>query len=152
MKKCAKCKKEKELDFFKNRSDKKHLKKSYCVDCEKEIGRSRNKYQRNKYAENNSYREKLLARNKKRAKENPEAVKKEVKRHQEKHRDKYLARQWLRRAVNRGKIVKPKNCQRCNLEKDRIEGHHDDYSKRLEVEWLCVDCHKLEHGKLDIRS
>lgn len=148
MKKCAKCKEEKELDFFKNRSDKPHLKKSYCLDCEKEIGRSRNEYHRKKYAENPSYRKKSLARNKKRAKENPDAIKNEVKKHYKKHREKYLARQWLRRAVSRGKIMKPKKCERCGQIKDRIEGHHHDYSKRLDVEWLCVDCHKLEHGKL----
>ena len=117
--------------------------------CKKQnIKKKKSGYFQKKYQENPSYREKTLARNKKRAKENPEAVKLEVKRHQEKNREKYLARQCLRRAVNRGKIIKPVNCERCGMKKERIEGHHNDYSKRLDVEWLCVDCHKLEHGKL----
>lgn len=99
------------------------------------------------YAANENARKAALDRNKKRAKVSPEKVRAEVKRHQEKHRDKYLARQWVRRAVARGKIIKPKNCQICNIEASRIEGHHEDYSKRLEVLWLCVDCHKKIHGK-----
>ena len=99
------------------------------------------------YEKNPKYREQSLARNKKRAKVNPEKIREEIKRHQEKHRDKYLARQCLRRAVLRGKIQKPSNCERCNMVVGRIEGHHTDYSKRLDVIWLCVDCHKKEHGK-----
>lgn len=105
-------------------------------------------YQLKKYREDPKYKEKSLARNKKRAQVSPEKVRAEIKRHQEKHRDKYLARQDLRRAVARGKIIKPKCCELCNKEAERIEGHHQDYSKRLEVIWMCVDCHKSEHGKL----
>lgn len=101
-----------------------------------------------KYKENAEYRKKNLARNKKRAQVSPEKVRAEIKRHQEKNRDKYLARQTLRRAVSRGKIIKPKCCQMCNKQDKRIEGHHTDYTKRLEVLWLCVDCHKHIHGKL----
>lgn len=101
-----------------------------------------------KYREDPKYKEKSIARNKKRAQVSPEKVRAEVKRHQEKNREKYLARQDLRRAVLRGKIIKPKCCKMCNKEADRIEGHHTDYTKRLQVLWLCVDCHKQIHGKL----
>lgn len=29
-----------------------------------------------------------------------------------------------------------------------VEMHHTDYSKPLEIEWLCTTCHLAEHGKI----
>lgn len=62
----------------------------------------------------------------------------------------YQARKLLNRAVASGKIAKPSECQRCHREASgrRLHGHHDDYSKPLEVRWLCSDCHGLIHRKL----
>jgi hypothetical protein len=52
-------------------------------------------------------------------------------------------------AVFYGRIVKPTNCQDCGKEfpKARIHGHHADYSKPLEVSWLCHTCHQKRHGR-----
>lgn len=47
-----------------------------------------------------------------------------------------------RKAIMRGDLV-PRPCEQCGAEK--TQGHHDDYSKPLEVRWLCVNCHRLEH-------
>jgi hypothetical protein len=44
-------------------------------------------------------------------------------------------------AVRDGRLDRPNRCSRCN-EKGRIEGHHEDYSKPLEVIWLCTLCHR----------
>ncbi len=44
-------------------------------------------------------------------------------------------------AVRDGKLVKPKACQWCGVENKRLEKHHEDYSKPLEVLWLCAACH-----------
>lgn len=46
----------------------------------------------------------------------------------------------MRDHVLAGKIIKPSNCENCGEEK-RLEAHHKDYEKPLEVEWLCKQCH-----------
>jgi hypothetical protein len=43
-------------------------------------------------------------------------------------------------AVRSGRLVRPKNCQRCG-KACHPQASHDDYSKPLDVEWLCAMCH-----------
>jgi hypothetical protein len=59
------------------------------------------------------------------------------------NRDKQRAHKKVYRAVKRGILIRPDKCERCGLG-GRIEGSHSDYSKALEVEWLCVSCHKMK--------
>lgn len=47
-------------------------------------------------------------------------------------------------ALQRGELVKPIACQRCGSQ-SRLVGHHGDYSKPLDVEWLCGACHRAWH-------
>jgi len=49
------------------------------------------------------------------------------------------------RAVKAGILIKPDQCSSCGRTDKRIEGHHSDYTKPLEVEWLCSTCHKRVH-------
>ena|SRR3990167_10036842 len=62
------------------------------------------------------------------------------------YRLKYKAKEKVRRACEMGILIKPDICQSCSF-KDRLEGHHKDYSKPLEVIWLCRKCHKQNHRK-----
>jgi len=50
-------------------------------------------------------------------------------------------------AVRDGRLSRPDHCERCGGS-GKIEGHHPDYSKPLEVMWLCDPCHKQEHKNL----
>jgi hypothetical protein len=58
--------------------------------------------------------------------------------------EKYRARYALRNAVRDGKLVK-QPCATCGST-ERIHAHHHDYSKPLDVEWLCKDCHWARHN------
>jgi len=48
-------------------------------------------------------------------------------------------------AVRVGNLVRPDACERCGVIPKRLEAHHHDYSKYLEVEWLCTPCHHNLH-------
>jgi len=52
----------------------------------------------------------------------------------------------LRRTMIRDGISRPTHCDECRRE-CRPEGHHDDYSKPLDVRWLCRLCHKKWHAQ-----
>lgn len=71
----------------------------------------------------------------------------------DKERVKNRARQKVAAAVDRGTLVRPDHCENCGaaanpkLRKPNIEAHHADYSRPLEVEWLCGSCHARLHTK-----
>lgn len=50
----------------------------------------------------------------------------------------------LNYALKKGEIIKSDTCNNCNI-KTRLSAHHSDYTKPLEVIWLCSSCHKLIH-------
>ena len=53
---------------------------------------------------------------------------------------KYTARQHATRALAAGKLIK-EVCYFCGSDQN-IEMHHQDYSKPLQVHWLCLVCHR----------
>lgn len=58
---------------------------------------------------------------------------------------KFRARNAVSNAVRDGRLIKTP-CVRCGSA-DRVQGHHHDYRKHLDVTWLCFPCHrKEEHG------
>lgn len=54
------------------------------------------------------------------------------------------ARCAVTRAIKNGALVR-KPCEICGELK--VEAHHDDYTKRLDVRWLCVKHHTEHHVK-----
>ena len=64
-------------------------------------------------------------------------------RNPERHRMMERARGMVERAVEAGKIIKSERCEECNR-KAKLIGHHPDYSKPLEVKWVCFRCHPEE--------
>ena len=60
------------------------------------------------------------------------------------NKEKYKAHTMVKNALRNGSIQKPEICSSCGAS-GRIEGHHHDYSKPLEIEWLCNSCHRDRH-------
>jgi len=79
-------------------------------------------------------------------KNNPEKQKairrKNDKLYKERHKDKVRAGIILRRATAKGTIIR-QPCRVCG--NVNSHGHHKDYSKPLNVDWLCDKHHKEEH-------
>ena len=60
----------------------------------------------------------------------------------------------LAAARRSGKISNATHCEECGWvqpeERKRwqcLHAHHDDYTKPLDVRWLCAKCHRQWHGK-----
>lgn len=62
--------------------------------------------------------------------------------------EKKKARVLVNRLVSRGFLI-PTTCVRVNGScHGRIEGHHEDYSKPLDVDWLCSFHHRQRHNEM----
>ena len=60
-------------------------------------------------------------------------------------RQKYLARKTVENHLKAGKLVR-KPCERCGA--PSAQAHHKDYSKPLDVTWLCPKDHKARHREM----
>lgn len=84
---------------------------------------------------------------KKWAKENKEKVALNVFKYRERNPEKVYAHQAVMWAVRLNVLKKPDECEKCKRIV-KLQGHHEDYSKPLEVQWLCKICHNHVHDKL----
>lgn len=120
-KKCSKCDREKSLCDFSPHKRMALGRQSYCKQCVIE----------------------WKAANKK-------AVAKSHQKSDKKKRLKYLEKEKARHltyyAVKTGGLIRPDYCESCFTESP-VEGHHKDYSKPLDVEWLCRKCHSNVHNR-----
>lgn len=64
------------------------------------------------------------------------------RKNRERYKEYYEIMQAVRDAKLHG-ILEEKPCEWCGCEK--VEAHHKDYSKPLEVMWLCNRCHRKWH-------
>lgn len=65
--------------------------------------------------------------------------------------EKQRARVMATKAKERGTIVPAESCESCGRRLRRLFMHHVDYSKPLEVLWLCARCHGKAEGGLGTR-
>lgn len=148
-KQCSKCKEAKGVDHFYKLTGRKAQLRSQCKECTSEWAkqhRSKNideyikrdrdfraknpeRVNREAAARYRKNRDKILAKNKKRLEDNP---------------IEHTARMRFAARVRGGYIIPPLKCEGCGDERS-LHGHHDDYSKPLEVRWLCVPCHMRHH-------
>lgn len=74
-----------------------------------------------------------------------ESAARAAKRYRNENPIKYKAQTAVRNAVSNGLLVKPSLCESCSSSDNVLHGHHDDYSKPLDVRWLCPSCHTDWH-------
>lgn len=136
VKTCFKCDEEKPLRGFYRHPQMAdgHLNK--CKECTKRDVR--------RHRRNPKYRDRVLAYDRERGSGQDPEYGKEMR---AKYPRAAVARYTLGNAVRDGKVVRPALCESCNDPGRRIEAHHDDYSKPLDVRWLCSACHKQWHAK-----
>jgi len=108
-----------------------YSRKLYHANKEKEQERSRKYYQVN--------RDKILERQRKYNKNNPEARRMTEKNHRAKYPERYKARYRANYHVSLGLY-----CETCGSTED-LQRHHSDYSKSLEIIFVCGKCHGELH-------
>ena len=59
-------------------------------------------------------------------------------------RHKVLAHALVAEAVRKGLLYRFQHCQDCAV-RTNTKAHHEDYTKPLDVEWLCQRCHTYRH-------
>jgi len=131
---CKECRKKNrnlksQRDYYeKNKDDLNKKSKIHRSKNKKKLSdQSKVRYEKNKHSQ--TYKSNKIKTSKKYDENNPEKRK---------------AHALVRTALRNG-TLKKKNCEVCNS-KDS-ESHHDDYSKPLEVRWLCRKHHIEHHNK-----
>ena len=72
------------------------------------------------------------------------AATQKTRRKQARHPEKTRARRLVYWAVRRGNLQR-QPCEVCGA--PEVHAHHEDYSKPLEVRWLCSAHHLAAHGR-----
>ena len=133
---CLKCQEMKPLSDYHREKERGH--KTTCRVC-------RNSMNRKYYSENiDSRRTYFRARNT--TPERRAAWVRDDRRRRERSPDKNRARELVRAAVRAGKLERL-SCEFCG-ETRGVHAHHEDYSKPLDVWWLCRVHHLERHAAL----
>lgn len=112
---------------------------SWCKFCQRERAL---KYRYANYDKMLTY---MAARRK--TPEELERNRKQAKKSERRFPEKWSARKKVSRAVRNGTLVR-QPCRKCGNPKS--QAHHHDYSRPLDVEWLCQRCHAMEHRTSDV--
>ncbi len=149
MKVCRECSQAKPIEAFYKHAKMAdgHLNK--CIECVK--GRVANHREANleKVREYDRKRSQLPHRVKAREEYQQTEVGKAAKKramdsYRKRYPMKYAAHVITGNAIRDGLLIPASECSVCRST-ESIEGHHDDYTKPLDVRWLCAKCHKDWH-------
>ena len=137
MKTCFKCKKKKLASEFYRHERMADGLLGKCKECTKEDVKKNRESHRLKIAEYERQRFKLPQRK--------AAIKRYRKTRRKRHPQKIAAAQAIKNAIRSGRM-KMRPCEVCGNQ--RAQAHHDDYSKPLDVVWLCFKHHRERHGQV----
>jgi len=166
LKRCTKCGRElpATTDFFRRSSGGLHGVQARCIDCTRAHNREYQRRYNAEHPETNAewrernhnkvlekgrryhakHRESINARRRARSQADPSSPRASRDLWNEQNPEKVAAYLMVRKAVNRGELIKHP-CEVCGGEK--AEAHHDDYSRPLDVRWLCRAHHVAHHMK-----
>lgn len=130
IKRCGRCKLELPRSSFHKNTKKRDGLQSSCRECTSEVGMA-------------AYRRDIEKSRARRREATRRYAKKNPKKGSHPHAHAHAA---VMKAVKSGRLVRPDVCEQCRKSESRIEAHHDDYSKPLDVRWLCAACHKIAHA------
>lgn len=136
-KNCFKCNQWKPIDCFYRHPQMADGRVNKCKECNKSDVRA------NYIANRDAKLEYEKVRNKREERRSKKSI--YHQRHKLKYPEKYIARVLVGNALRDGKMSKMP-CAVCGCQK--AEAHHDDYSKPLDVMWLCHYHHRMRHGTL----
>jgi hypothetical protein len=77
----------------------------------------------------------------------PEVRRAAVARWQAKHPVANAAHRAAYNAVRTGCLTRPSACERCGQPSSRLDKHHADYSRPLDVIFVCPRCHRNIHTR-----
>lgn len=148
-KRCSKCHEVKPFSDFHNNSSNKYGKASECKECKKKSDkqyRLNNVERLKKYEQSRHHLPHRVKSREEWAKTEKGliGVRRRGLRYYYKNRKKCSAINKVNCAIRDGKLTKG-SCRVCNKNEGRIEGHHNDYSKPLDVIWLCHKHHRYHH-------
>lgn len=133
-KRCGKCGRELPISEFNKNRNSRDGHSFRCRSCASEYNKAR-------YAANKErFKSDIYAY---RA-EHPEQVLRTREKTCEKNPTQRNAYRVLQQAMECGLVENPGYCYGCGCteEEHRIEAHHHDYSKPLDIIWLCTPCHR----------
>jgi len=141
-----------------------------CRECGRNLPLDQfNKQRRSKDGLQPLCRECCSEYNRKRYAVNSEKIKEDVKRYRaenpnnelgtrikacEKNPNQKNAYRAVDAAIRAGVLIKPETCSGCgcNNSDHRIEAHHYDYTKPMDVIWLCTPCHRRMDAQRRVRE
>lgn len=97
---------------------------------------------RKSYAETESGKEARNRANKAWQQRNPQLINAKTREYRKNNREKYKAHNAVSVAIIQGILIQ-KPCESCGA--SPVHAHHDDYSRPLDVRWLCPPCHAAHH-------
>ncbi|HVZ06239.1 hypothetical protein [Hyphomicrobium sp.] len=155
-KRCSSCFSVKVVSEFSRDRSQRDGHSRICRQCDSEQGRERRREkgdlirvrERRRYAAN-PYRQRQKAAQHRRSDRGKAINLLAVRRYRERNEQKYQAHIRVRHAIAAGTLVKADRCEFANLGgcAGRIEAHHEDYDRPLDVRWLCVEHHNERHHK-----
>jgi hypothetical protein len=153
-KKCTKCGIVKPFSEFQGHTGHRDGRRSQCKHCVNKdyreyYSRTREKRAKTAAVYRELHREEIRQRDRMIFKQRRNAILRRNKKYYEDHPEIRKAHSAVRDAKLSGRLVPPEQCTQCGTV-GPVQAHHHDYSKPLDVEWLCVPCHRKRHVGIEL--